>query len=199
MNIGLDFGDVIVDKEALKRSICQRIFNISTGLDVRFNRENLVGSGLLTNPQYNALQQLVYNVRAYAVDEAVPVSPNTVHYIKRLQGDGHKLFIISKRDDDARRLAEDWLESKRLIIPFYSVGYVERGVKADVCKELSLDLFLDNDLNELIPLDFIRYRFLFLGERLSNVVTPNDVNKIPKDFVKVFSWAHFYDEIQRLS
>jgi len=193
MRIGLDYGGVIADEDRLKRELAQEGWNISLDRGSEFSREALVTQGLLTHRQYDLLQTSLYHSSDYGVDRLAPVG-KSLFYIKRLQADGHDLNIVSRRDEEARRIGELWLKAHDAKIPFHTVGYPTRGSKGEKCSELGLEAYFDDDLDELIALPSVEHKFLFAGDN-----TQNQDIKTPENIKKVFSWAEFYDKIRKLS
>lgn len=185
MNIGLDFGDTIVDTARLKAALAMDLYG-KTILPEKFNREYVVGNALLTPRQYKALQVLIYRTPEFGFEELLPIE-ESFEVIRKLKKEKENLKIVSERGTLETRIAKKWLKEKGITLPFVSVGY--QNSKKEACA--GLDVYLDDDLEHLEELGNVPNRFLFCY-RTNKETAP------PRGIVKVFSWSQFYEEIQNL-
>jgi hypothetical protein len=186
MKIGIDYGDVITDTALLKSLIGTEVFHTNVAPEL-FKRDYVTSNGLLSHSQYTALQILIYRTKEFGTERLVPVD-KALYYLRELQKDGHDLTIITTRGDIETELARGWLEKMKLDIPMLGVGVGNSKEKPTQ----GLDVFMDDELDELLPLGHIPHRFLFCGRYNRDLNISEGINK-------VYSWLHFYEEIKKLS
>lgn len=186
MKIGIDFDGVIADCGALKREGANRLFAIDIP-EEKFKKEIVVGEGLLTLEQYRFLQKQIYGTRELGL-LAQPIT-GAKEYIERLKKEGHKLTIITSRFTTELEIAKEWANQQGVDIELIGC---EDG-KQQACRDLAIDIFIDDDLEKLESLDgLVPHLYLF-----SHGYNQSDNEK--PTAIRVFSWEDFYHKITPLS
>ena len=184
MKIGLDFDGVISDCGKLKSEGAKRLYNVHIPPE-RFKKELVVGEGLLSLEQYMALQKQIYGTSEIGL-LMEPVE-GVFRYLSRLREDGHELKIITSRNEEAIKVANEWMRQKGISLPTTNVP----GQKTEACR--GLDVYIDDDYDKLEPLiGIVPDLFLFSWGYNQNIhVNQAVINRVD-------SWANFYEEICRL-
>ncbi len=185
MRIGLDFDGVISDCGTLKCLAAKAMY----GLDIpssEFKKELVLGRGLLTQPQYRELQNAIYGTWEYG-QRMEPV-PGVLEAIPALRAAGHDLRVVTSREGEMLKIAQDWAASKGIDLAFEGVGHD----KSKAVAAAGLDVFIDDDLDKLEPLvDVVPHRFLFSWGYNSHI-QEGDVAR------RVASWQEFLERVDEL-
>lgn len=186
LRIGLDFDGVISDCGKLKSDVAKIIYGKEIAPHL-FKRELIVGQNLLTEEEYNNLQNLIYGTREYGF-KMEPVS-DMLTYMSALINQGHEVKVITSRNKDWVNIAQEWLEEKGIKIEFIGVG---TGVsKYDAAQ--GLDVYIDDDLEKLEPLiGSVPHLFLFSWGYNSHI--QEDISKVKR----IQSWNEFFQEITNI-
>lgn len=177
MNIGLDFDCVIADTGVMKQTVAREMFGVEVPLDL-CSKERIVEAGL-TPEQYELVLKETYK-RTPRLD---PVK-DSLFYTTLLKGD-NKLKIITSRDGELLSLASKWLSGRSFRIPIEGVG---RGnSKQPACS--GLDVFIDDDLDKLLPLVGSVKHLLFFRWPFNKHKT------LPQGIQAVESWWDIYQYI----
>lgn len=185
MEIGLDFDGVIMDCGQLKSDGAKKIygFNISPS---QFKKEIVIGQGLLTAAQYRDLQKIIYETREVGF-LMQPVS-DVLIYLPKLIEQGHKVKVITSRENQALEIAQQWSNRKGLNLNFVGVGYGNDKTGAAT----GLDLYVDDDLDKLTPLvGVVPHRFLFSWGYNAHINPGSVANKIS-------SWRELYNTVRSI-
>jgi len=187
MRIGLDFDGVITDCGKLKKEGAMRLFGITIP-EEKFKKEIVIAENLLTEDQYRSLQKEIYdNPNIGLLAESVE---GMKEYVQTLQEKGHTLTIITSRSAESLEVAKEWLKIKNIELPIVGVG--QEKTKENACRNLQLDIFVDDDLDKLQPLiDCVPHLFLFSwGYNLH--IDPGSIA------TRVLSWSDLYKKITTL-
>jgi len=155
MKIGLDFDGVIANTYQLKKKLAKEWH----GLDIEeeeFKENTVVGQGLMTHEQYRKLMNTICGNPEFGLymDEI----KDALDIISKWHSRGNELKIITSREYDEERVAQEWCRLKGLDIKIISVGYGK--CKSDACR--GLDVYVDDDLSKLKPLrEIVKNLFLF--------------------------------------
>jgi len=134
MRIGLDFDGTIIDTTAAKMRFAREAFGVElTALETwgAIGRERI------------GEERFVEMVRA-AHEEltlTTPPMPGAAEAIRRLARD-HQLFVVTARNDVEVRWAERWIATHAPAIS--AVVHTSRAPKLDACRELGVELMLDD-------------------------------------------------------
>lgn len=180
MNIGLDFDGVIANTHPLKAIVAKERFGVNIPPE-NFARKNIVGKGILTLEQYIQVGQEVMG-GIYLMPEVA----DALFYINLLAGEKHSLKVITSRTESMLDVANKWLYDHGLAcIPIVGVGYNIQKTKA--CK--GLDLYIDDDLEKLLPLVGSVPHLLFFSWPW------NISEKEPSGIIRVTSWWDIYNYV----
>ncbi|MBP7831499.1 MAG: hypothetical protein KA028_00565 [Candidatus Pacebacteria bacterium] len=187
MKIGLDFDGVIADCGKLKKLGAEQMFGVSIP-EEKFKKEIVVGEGLLTLEQYRTLQKKIYGTRELGL-QATAV-PDAIDFIRKLQADGHDLFIITSRaTDEELGIAKEWATINNLDIPFYGC----KESKLPTCQELGIEIFVDDDLDKLISVaPAVKHLFLFSWGYNEDIDEHSTA-------IRIYDWPELYSKIKTLS
>lgn len=186
MNIGLDFDGVIADTSGLKRATALRMFGVEIPTEI-FKENLVVGRGLLTREQYRELMQTVCGNRecGLGMDEM----PGAMVCLKELREAGHGMRVVTSREGAELEIAREWLKLRGLEPEFISVGYGHDKVGA----VRGMDIFMDDDLNKLLPLVVHLPERLFLFHR-----DYNSADQVPAGIRRVSDWVKFRELLEEI-
>lgn len=185
MKIGLDFDGVISDCGKLKSEGANNLYgvNISSG---QFQKELVVGKGLLSLEQYQELQRKIYNTKE--IGFIMKPVDGMLFYLPKLIADGHTVLVVSSRNETGLEIAKEWAVLRNLTLEFVGVGYGNSKAQATV----GLDVYVDDELGKLEPLiGIVPNLFLFSWDYNQHLSEGGFVKR-------VFSWEELYHKIQNL-
>jgi len=133
LRIGIDFDGVIAYGSALKRAYIKEKFGFHCPNPSKFH------SGL-TKDQYTQMIAELYDTPKYL---ETPEISDAKKYLKKLKEQGHKIFIVTLRTDSEIRYTKKWLEQHN-ISEFEKIVNTNNTPKSEACKNLDLDLFIDD-------------------------------------------------------
>ncbi len=178
MNIGLDFDGVIVNTDALKPVIAEKMFGVKIEPQ-NYNKKYVFSKNLLTPEQYLAVA-----VEVHTGNHPFEEVPGALEHIKMLQEFGCNISVVTSRSFRQGNLgiAQNWIWSNGLDLPIIGIPYGSSKVEA--CREL--DMFIDDDLDVVVSLiGIVPHPFLFSW--------PHKVwDNIPREITQVRSWNEFY-------
>lgn len=190
MNIGIDIDDTLTYSHELRLSYGQE-----------FDYKNFGGSKL-KNPNGRDTMDI------FSWDEETDMKlwweilsnqekhnsprPFAKEIIKKMRKDGHKVFIISARDEKYFKApyeeSKKWLDDSDIEYDDILIACKEKG---KACKELNINVFLDdNEQNCIEVADRGIQAFIF-----DNVFNQNLLDKRIK---RVYSFVQFYSEINKI-
>lgn len=128
------------------------------------------------------------NQRLEVVDNAKP-RENCLEVIKKLKEEKNNIYIVTARtkrfDDMPYERSKMWLDKNGIVYDRIVVGAVD---KADICKKLNIDIFIDDQLNNCIN----------LSNKKIHTIRITDSNKIYGDIVNISNWSDIYKYISNL-
>ncbi len=180
MRIGSDFDGVIANTHMLKVWLAKEKMGIDV-LPAEFRREKVVGRGLMTLEQYRTIGQ-----GAMGGLYPIPEVEQATFYLHALAGHGYSIKLVTSRTGQMLEVAEMWLWEHCLNFPIAGTGY---GLpKNKECE--GLDVYVDDDLEKLIPLIGTVKHLLFFS-------WPWNLYEIePKEITRVGSWWEIYNYIR---
>ncbi len=196
LQIGLDFDGVVVDSAKLKARAAEKLFGKKGKIHgTNFKREIVVGNGWLTDKEYDKVCKCAYNKWYYG--QLMEAMPGARFYLSALNKEGHNLFIITSRDSTSFPIADKWLgENGFQFVSRTGIGLKQS--KAPLLKALSADIFVDDDLDKLLPLQgIVEHLFLFSWPWHKNIKLPPGIVKLDNGWNRN-PWKQFYLEICRI-
>jgi hypothetical protein len=183
MDIGLDLDGVINDPVPLKREWAMRLFGVEI-LPEKCKREHVLGDGLLTDEQYTELQRRIFSSRE--VGPVINPVPGAIEYIQMLRENGHKIRVITSRNQEEMGILIPEMINHGLDLPVTAVGY--KDDKKEACR--GLGIYVDDDLEKLESvIEIVPYRFMFRWGYNEHM----DVDTYVA--TSVWSWPELYREI----
>lgn len=177
----MDFDGVIADTSRLKRETARALYGVDIPAEI-FKEKQVVGSGILTLEQYRALMNKVCGERdcGLAMDEMA----EAIEVLRELTDAGHSLKVVTSREGPELEVAREWLANRGVGPDFVSVGYGRDKVVATQ----DVQVFVDDDLNKLIPLlEHLRGR-LFLFDNVHN-----REDETPEGIRRIKGWGELRD------
>ena len=183
MNIGFDFDGVIADSHSMKPVIAKQMFGVSIPPDM-YKRDLVLNHGLLTPQEYDVVSK-----KLYSGDVEIQEVYQAILYIKILMTHGHAIKVVTSRSgaDGALQVALEWFAKKNLYLDVIGVGYGKH--KTDACR--GLDVFVDDDLQKLLPLQgLVKHLLLFSSPTNRQDEAPTGVHRLD-------SWWEIYNYIRQ--
>ncbi len=154
MKIGLDFDGVFCDAVKMLQSGARRLYGIDLPIEECMHAQK-EDKSLLNHEQYKTLKEFVFEQDSGSFNSN-PL-PDVKTACETLIGRGHKLVIITQRNEGLRN-AREFLKKLGISIPL--IGIVPGQKKSSVAE--GLDIFLDDSVNNLKDLlTTVPHRFLF--------------------------------------
>ncbi len=179
MRIGLDLDDTIADHSNNLSILAKECGHILSGSEVHIKKEL---KRLLSPVDYHDLKKKLFGPISLS---ATPI-PGSLRILKKLMRNEAALYIISRRT--SYEYAKRWIAAHLDFMPQENVIFVnEDSEKAAHCKNLKLEIFLDNKEGVLKHLTTPTEPILF-----------DRWNEYPHStFNRVASWEEFYKFCQR--
>ena len=189
MNIGLDIDDTLTNSHENRLAYGQK-----------FDYEKLSGKNLINPYGRDTIEifnwsekndfRLWFEEGLYEAEKNYPPRPFAKQVINDLWQDGHKIFIISSRNKvwfhEPYEESKEWLEKNEIK---YDQLFVEVEDKAKLCKELDIDVFMDDE-----PLKCLEVA----NVGVKTFIYDNIFNKDFRDvrIKHIYTWIQFYHEIK---
>lgn len=159
MNIGIDIDNTLTDIEKDLFDIANKY---TKKINPNFEYKNPIKFDGFTNMStfyinifgWNTeqVESFFRNERIEVVDKALP-RPGVVDVLKKLKDKGNNIYIVTARtdryDDMPYERAKTWLDKNGIIYDKLIVGATD---KVKVCKELGIDVFIDDQLNNCMKI-----------------------------------------------
>lgn len=195
MKIGIDIDNTITEvQEELNNAAYEYAIKLGKNIKNAENsfediKNNVDTYKMKFQFSYEELRYFLKNIQEEITNKAEPRT-NSVETINRLRKEGHKIIIITARDnefhDDPYLLSKNWLDKNHIE---YDKIIVNAREKRTVCKNENIDLFIDDQLNNC--LDVLKEGIKVI--RISNEDCTN------KDIVDLNNWTKIYKYIGELN
>jgi len=183
LKIGLDFDGVIANTINVKQKLAKKFYNVDIPSN-RFKEYMVIEDGLLTHEQYRKLMNNVCGNFDYGLE--MKEVKDSVQVIKNIISLGCDVCVITSREGDEVKVAEEWCKKRGLDLKFISVGYGKD--KLESAKDL--DIYVDDDVPKLVPLiDVVPNIFLWSNEHNKGHVEPEGV-------IRMDLWGEFEKKIK---
>ena len=120
----------------------------------------------------------------------MPIKPHAKEVINKLKKEGHKIYIITRRDfdiyKDPYKASKNWLKKNKIKFDKLIVRAEDKG---KACKELNVDIFIDD-----LPSNCERV----LEEQVNVLMFDTPYNKDEKRFNRVVSWEEIYNIVNEV-
>lgn len=181
--IGLDFDGVIADTANIKYETAKIMYGVDIPLR-KFKEPVVISEGILSHEQYRKLMNTVCGTME--VGMKMDEMDGAIDCLRRFFKGGHRMSVITSREDNEIDVARAWLKKRGIEIPFISSGY--GGDKTKYTQ--GMDVYIDDDVNKLMPL-VGQVEHLFLYTREYNI----DV-EIKDPIIRVGSWQEFEQRLR---
>jgi len=192
MRIGIDIDDTLNDvKERLEIAA----FNYAKSLgkfialsDDKCKRDNK-GSYIKDkyNFTYEELKHFLGQIQDEIINSAIP-KENASEIIKKIKELGHEIYIITARDiefhEDPYKQSKEWLDSNNIVFDKLIVNAREKDI---VCKQESIDLFIDDSINNCISVSDLGIKTILFSKNESNNT----------NIINISNWNSIYDYISK--
>jgi len=191
MNIGIDIDDTLTYSHENRLAYGQK-----------FDYEKLNGKNLINPYGQNTMDifnwtektdfRLWFEEGLYEAEKNYPPRPFAKQVINDLWLEGHKIYIISSRGkewfENPYEESKEWLDKNEIK---YDKIFVETDDKAKMCKELNIDVFIDDT-----PLKCLEVA----NTGVTTFIFDNIFNKDFRDvrIKHVYTWIQFYHEIKKI-
>ena len=155
--------------------------------------------GIADNTEYdfckmfNWTKEDKYDFYKYIYENKIhdmPVKPHAKEIINKLKKEGNEIYIITRRDTDIYK--DPYKESKKWLkknnIKFDKL-VVKAKDKGKVCKELEVDLFIDDLVSNVERAN---------EENVNVLIFDSAYNKDEKRFKRVVSWEEIYNIVNEV-
>lgn len=187
MRLGIDIDDTISNtsgkmvEEALK-----------------YDKQYVKGRGFKDPNEYSFMRMFYWTVldvegfnclirksNFYATVEPIP---DAAECIKKLYESGDEIILITKRKNSIknRHMTKKWLKKYGFKYHKLILGGDRKG---QICEELGIDLFIDNDKNNIIEA---------MESNVDCVLRGTKYNKKEKDFHRIEDWVDIYTYIMEV-
>jgi len=197
LRIGFDFHGTVVDIQKLKELFSQEFFGMTiSGQWLKRNVLPLIG---LNEKRYNML--LEYVVERFSYFQHAEGLPDAITTIQSLEDQEHALFMITASGDRAFSSAQQWCKAHDIFHPPSEMYSVDRyNSKAELVDALKLDVFVDNNLDQLT---MIRQHFLNKDKIMPFLMLMTDQHNrdltVPDGITRVDDWDKCYEYIDTLA
>lgn len=193
MIIGVDIDDTLTD---IRDEVGAEALKYAQSLNKEVDEKKIVwdknNNGSSFKERYNLnYDELLYffkNIQENVTKNAKP-RDDVVEVIKKLRKDGHKIYIITARDNefhnDPYELSKTWLDKNNIE---YDKLIVNARDKAKICKEQNVDVFIDDKLSNCMEISN------------ENIITIRITNYTEQhqDIVNKKNWKEIYEFIKQL-
>ena len=185
MNIGIDLDGVVYNSEALLKCMAE-FYDQQIGGSGVVNKEEL-----LCQHRYNwTIEQENEFLKLHLIDvlKKAPLKPMAKETLELLKKEGHNLFVITSRGnifEDEIKVTKQRIKKDKLPVSqiFYSASD-----KAKLCKELKIDVMIDDYYNNVIKVAKAGIKCLYFRDFVLKFA---DHKKI----IEVNNWGEIYRQI----
>lgn len=141
MIIGLDIDGVILDTEK-EYKLEAELYDIKLGKNHLRDKSSQIEDGRYS---WTKEQREDFEKNWIKVARKAPLMPGSISIIKMLQKEGHKIVIITGRDESYKKQTEKTFEENNL--KFSKIYYGQQDSKLKACKEENVDIMIDDNYN----------------------------------------------------
>ena len=141
MIIGLDIDGVILDTEK-EYKLEAELYDIKLGKNHLRDKSSQIEDGRYS---WTKEQREDFEKNWIKVARKAPLMPGSISIIKMIQKEGHKIVIITGRDESYKKQTEKTFEENNL--KFSKIYYGQQDSKLKACKEENVDIMIDDNYN----------------------------------------------------
>lgn len=194
MRIGIDIDDTISDTYDSLFHFAQKytIEELKRSGKIDLNQEMKTHMYCSDLHHWNEQEEKNFFDKYYkTVVKEVKPKKFSAEVIEKLKKQGHEIYIITARFEsdkfDIKEETKDWLDKNHI---YYDKLFVNIDKKAKVASENKVDIFIDDSFQncqEVANKDIKTYIF---DTRINEKLQHNKIERI-------YSWPHFYQEINK--
>ena len=184
MRIGIDIDDTISNTN-------DKMIEAA----IRFDKEHVRGRGFKDPDAFSFMEMFYWSVidvdnfygqvhtaEFYSILEPIPYAAKV---IARLYKEGHKIILITKRKNTfkIKHATKKWLKKNGFKYHKLILGGNKKGI---ICMENDIDLFIDNDKNNIIDAEDSNVECILKGTKF-NKKYANYFNRI-EDWVDIYRY-----------
>lgn len=181
MRIGIDIDDTISNTS--DKMLVEAI---------KYDKQYVRGRGFKDKDAYSFMEMFYWTVldvdgfykliRKGNFYSTVEPITDAVEYVNKLYDEGNEIILITKRKNTIknRRMTKKWLKKYGFKYHKLILGGNEKG---KICTELEIDIFVDNDKNNVIDASEYDVNCILKGTRF---------NKKEKGFNRIEEWKDIY-------
>lgn len=190
MNIGFDFDGVILDSEERQRFYAEYYSWFDLGK--KRLRSNEVDQQKCFDWSEEETKRFF---DTYFIDatESAPFVAGSYEILTKLKQAGHKLYVVSRRGVDSQQEVDHAIKKlKDLNFEFDGIYFGEEN-KLNKCKELNLQVFVDDNPNNVESFKDSDIKILFFKDIKIKTVKQDNVMQID-DWMDIY---HFVSKLQK--
>ena len=181
LNIGIDIDDTIANTFNYLMPAVAEFYN----MDLDYLKENKISYTTLT-PKMKEQELEFAKANFDKLIPNTPVKPDAAEYIRKIKKLGHKITIITARNNlfytDAYKTSSEYLKNNgieydELICTFD---------KAGICKEHNINIFIDDSINQCNKVK---------EENIKTLLFVSPINESNEEHQKVYNWEDVYNYI----
>lgn len=185
MKIGIDIDDTVA--ETNDRLIVEAI---------KYDKEKCKGKGFKDKNAYSFMDMFFWNVleldgffnivRKGTFFSTLDPVQNAVTYVNQLRKDGHKIYFITRRQNNfkTKGMTKKWLKKNGFEFDKLYAGIEKKGAK---CEELGIDLLIDNDLKNVKEAEEHNIKAILKGTPFNET----------KKYTRIENWEDIYKHISK--
>ena len=190
MNIGIDIDNVISNfNEVLKEEFLKH--------DKELRNTGIVNSNLhMTQGMFDWSEDEIWGFYLKNIERIaknLEVKPGAKEYIDKLKEDGHRIVIITGRDNgeytDPFNMTEKWLKEKEIKYDklILTNVYTNRLAKVEICFENNIDIMIDDSKHNCRA---------SMENNITTLLMDTPYNRTEKDMIRVNNWKEIYEFIK---
>lgn len=192
MNIGIDIDDVITDGETYYAYAQKYIVETLQRTPVIVNDLGLCEHASYCDDLFGWSQKEsedFWNKNMENVLSDARIRSFARETISALREKGHKIFIITARHHGEMEIGFKWLEDHNIE---YDELYFDIAEKGKFAKEKNIDVFIDDSFINCKSIDENG-----VASYIMDIRTNRNIDLSKTGIKRIFSWPHFYSEIEK--
>jgi uncharacterized HAD superfamily protein len=193
MKIAIDLDEVLADFSGTFLELYNQTYGTNWKKDMLYSYtfEEVFGKSI------DEILSLIYKMYDLKLDQTIKPIKGAKEAVKKLK-DKHTLFVITSRQNDFEKQTKEWVQKhfpntfeKVILTNYFSRHGVEK-TKAEVCDELGIDLFID-DQSKYCNVCVSKERVVFLFDAIWN-----KKDSLKSEIIRVKNWEEIIDNIHKL-
>ncbi len=180
--IGIDIDDTITNSTKVVKKY---IYKYSNNEELKNNVE-----GIIRGTYVSEYTKSFYKQRSKEIGNEIKVKKHAVEVIKQLHDDGHKIIIVTARNnnyyDDAYAFSYEYLTKNGIV---FDKLFVDKPYKLEICKKENVDIFIDDAVDTVDDTQM---------QGIKSILFSSSINKNKKTKAKrLNNWKEVYKYINK--